>query len=103
MEKTREDRTKNKPKEVHREVSNGKNTRGQDKTEGWEMGSSGTNKAKKMRGRGAGGGAGGRGAQGREEGSRGAGGGGRKARGNKTAKRRSFNEEAGKPKHANET
>ena len=47
MEKTREDRTKNKPKEVHREVSNGKNTRGQDKTEGWEMGSSGTNKAKK--------------------------------------------------------
>ena len=47
MEKTREDRTKNKPKEVHREVSNGKNTRGQDKTEGWEMGSSGTNKANK--------------------------------------------------------
>ena len=42
-----QDRTKNKPKEVHREVSNGKNTRGQDKTEGWEMGSSGTNKAKK--------------------------------------------------------
>ena len=96
-----QDRTKNKPKEVHREVSNGKNTRGQDKTEGWEMGSSGTNKAKKMRRRGAGGGRG-EGGRGREEGSRG-GGGGRKARGNKTAKRRSFNEEAGKPKHANET
>ena len=46
MEKTREDRTKNKPKEVHREVSNGKNTRGQDKTEGWEIGSSGTKKEK---------------------------------------------------------
>ena len=89
MEKTREDRTKNKPKEVHREVSNGKNTRGQDKTEGWEMGSSGTNKAKKNEEKGGRGGAGGEG--------------GRKARGNKTAKRRSFNEEAGKPKHANET
>ena len=62
MEKTREDRTKNKPKEVHREVSNGKNTRGQDKTEGWEMGSSGTNKAKKNEEKGG---------RGREEGSRG--------------------------------
>ena len=100
MEKTREDRTKNKPKEVHREVSNGKNTRGQDKTEGWEMGSSGTNKAKKNEEKGGRGGAGGRGGGG---GRRGRGGGGRKARGNKTAKRRSFNEEAGKPKHANET
>ena len=69
MEKTREDRTKNKPKEVHREVSNGKNTRGQDKTEGWEMGSSGTNKAKKNEEKGGRGGAGGgRGGRGREEG-----------------------------------
>ena len=94
-----QDRTKNKPKEVHREVSNGKNTRGQDKTEGWEMGSSGTNKAKKNEEKGGRGGPG-RGAGG---GRRGRGGGGRKARGNKTAKRRSFNEETGKPKHANET
>ena len=54
-----QDRTKNKPKEVHREVSNGKNTRGQDKTEGWEMGSSGTNKAKKNEEKGGRGGAGG--------------------------------------------
>ena len=95
MEKTREDRTKNKPKEIHREVSNGKNTRGQDKTEGWEMGSSGTNKAKKNEEKGGRGGGRGEGGRGREEGSRGGGG--------ETAKRRSFNEEAGKPKHANET
>ena len=41
-----QDKTKNKLKEVHREVGNGKNTRGQDKTEGWEIGSSGTKKEK---------------------------------------------------------
>ena len=42
----KQDKTKNKLKEVHREVGNGKNTRGQDKTEGWEIGSSGTKKEK---------------------------------------------------------
>ena len=41
-----QDKTKNKLREVHREVGNGKNTRGQDKTEGWEIGSSGTKKEK---------------------------------------------------------
>ena len=41
-----QDKTKNKLKEVHREVGNGKNTRGQDKTEGWEIGSRGTKKEK---------------------------------------------------------
>ena len=96
-----QDRTKNKPKEVHREVSNGKKhaRAGQDGRVGNGRQRDQQGK-KKMRRRGAGG-VRGEGGRGREEGSRGGWGG--KARGNKTAKRRSFNEEAGKPKHANET
>ena len=54
-----QDKTKNKLKEVHREVGNGKNTRGQDKTEGWEIGRG--PKRKRVRRRKAGGGEGGEG------------------------------------------
>ena len=81
-----QDRTKNKPKEVHREVSNGKKhaRAGQDGRVGkWEA--AGPTRQKKMRRRGAGGGAGGRGAGGGRRG-RGGGGGGAEGAGQQNSK-----------------
>ena len=72
-----------------------KHREGRTRRKGGKLEAAGPTRQKKNEEKGGRGGGPGEGGRGREEGSRGGGG--------ETAKRRSFNEEAGKPKHANET